>query len=98
MTAHNNRDRVCRYMSTLEQRLDRVESSLRATNDLLARVPRELLRDSAEDGSDEVGIDNGDVENEADGGTGNVDAMGAVIFADETESGYFGNVSVPCSV
>ena len=88
---------VHRYLSALEQRLDRVESSLRDTNDLLARVSQGRLRESAKDCSEEAAIGNGnaDIGDEADSGMANVDAMGAVIFADESESGYFGEVFAP---
>lgn len=79
-------------MSSLEQRLGDLERSLHQTKKIVARVPQELLTEAGEDSSEEVVVDDNGFEMAFDPNSGNVDAMGAVIFANETDAGYFGRV------
>lgn len=77
-------------MSGLEQRLTHVEKSLRQTKKLFARIPPELLNKTSVDSPEEAFVGDPDIGAPNDPQTADVDAMGAVIFANETDAGYFG--------
>ena len=83
---------LCSYLSSLEERINSLEHSLQSarsgarSHDSGNTLRQEGKRSS---GRNSASLDI-DVSEDEDG----VDAMGAVVFANEEESGFFGIVSL----